>query len=170
MVKAIRKNKNLAKYKRIKRLLNIKIAKAYRTISYDASCMIAGIRPIKITIERKVQTYMATKINNLEYDATLEVRNWRHRAEIAIVYEVENGTVYTVEGYTDGSKIGDSVGAAVVIFFNGRLVNQLKLKLHGHCSNNQPEQIAILKTLKNWKNYRREMIMVNALLYTLTAK
>ena len=42
-VKAIRKNKNLTKYKRIHRLLNIKIAKAYRTISYDASCMIAGV-------------------------------------------------------------------------------------------------------------------------------
>ena len=31
---------------------------------------------------------MATKINNLEYDAPLEVRNWRHPAEIAIVLEV----------------------------------------------------------------------------------
>jgi len=76
MGRNIRKNKNLAKYKRIQRLLNIKIAKAYRTISYDASCVIAGVRPIKITIEEKVQTYMATKINILEYDAPLEVRNW----------------------------------------------------------------------------------------------
>ena len=61
-VEAIRKNKNLAKYKRIQRLLNIKIAKVYRTISYDATCSIAGIRPIKITLEQKVQTYMATKL------------------------------------------------------------------------------------------------------------
>jgi len=37
--------------------------------------VIAGVRPMKITIEEKVQTYMATKINNLEYDAPLEVRN-----------------------------------------------------------------------------------------------
>ena len=55
---------------------------------------------------------MATKINNLEYDAPLKVRNWRHPAEIAIVHEVENGTMYTVEVYTDGSKIGDSVGGS----------------------------------------------------------
>jgi len=53
-----------------------------------------------------------------------------------------------VEVYTDGSKIGDSVGAAGVIFVNGKLVHQLKFKLHGHCSNNQAEQIAILKTLE----------------------
>ena len=77
--------------------------------------------------------------NNLEYDAPLEVRNWRHPAEIAIVHEVENGTTCTVEVYTDGSKSGDSVGAAGVIFVNGNLVHQLKFKLHGHCSNNQAE-------------------------------
>ena len=70
-VEAIRKNKNLTKYKRIQRLININIAKAYWTISYDASCVITGIRAIQITIKEKVQTYMATKINNLEYDAPL---------------------------------------------------------------------------------------------------
>ena len=68
-VEAIRKNKNLTKYKRTQRLININIAKAYRTIPYDASCVKAGVRPIQITIEQKVQTYMATKINNLEYGA-----------------------------------------------------------------------------------------------------
>ena len=50
-VEAIRKTKNLTKYKRIQRLMNIKIAKAYQTISYDASCVVAGVRPIQITIE-----------------------------------------------------------------------------------------------------------------------
>ena len=82
--------------------------------------MIAGVRPIQITIEQKVQTYMATKTNNLEYDAPLEVRYWRHPAEIATVHEVENGTMYTAEVYTDGSKIGDNVGAAGFIFVNGK--------------------------------------------------
>ena len=113
---------------------------------------------------------MATKIKNLEYDAPLEVRNWRHPAEIAIVHEVENGTTYTVEVYTDGSKIGDSVGAAGVIFVNGKLVHQLKFKLHGHCSNNQAEQIAILKTLEKLEELQEGKIMINGLLYTLTAK
>jgi len=75
-LEAIWKSKNLAKYKRIQRLINIKIAKAYRTVSYEASCVITGVRPIQITIEQKIQTYLATKINNLEYDALLEVRNW----------------------------------------------------------------------------------------------
>jgi hypothetical protein len=42
-VEVIWKNKNLTKYKRIQRLINIKIDKAYRTLSYDVSCMIAGV-------------------------------------------------------------------------------------------------------------------------------
>ena len=50
--------------------------------------------------------------------------------------------------YTDGSKIGDNVGAAGIIFVNGKMVLQLKFKLHGHCSYNQAEQIAILKVLE----------------------
>ena len=33
------------------------------------------------------------------------------------------------------------MGAAGIIFVNDRLVNQLKFKLHGHCSNNEAEQI-----------------------------
>jgi hypothetical protein len=111
--------------------------------------VIAGVRPTKITTEQKVQTYMATKINNLEYDAPLEVRYWRHPAELVTIREIENGSTYTTEVYTDGSKIGDNVGAAGIIFVNGKMVHQLKFKLHGHCSNNQAEQIAILKVLKN---------------------
>ena len=111
-VEAIRKNKNLTKYKRIQRLLNFKITKAYRTISYDTSCMIVGIGSIQITIEQKVQNYMATEINNSEYDEPLEARYLRHPAEIAIVHEVENGTMCTAEVYTDGGKIGDNVGTA----------------------------------------------------------
>ena len=37
-------NKYLQKLHSAQRLINIKIAKAYRTTSYEASCMIAGVR------------------------------------------------------------------------------------------------------------------------------
>jgi hypothetical protein len=58
---------------------------------------------------------MSTKTNNIEYDAPLEVKYWRHPAELAIIHEVENGTRYATEIYTDGSKTGDNVGAAGII-------------------------------------------------------
>jgi len=77
---------------------------------------------------------MTTKINDLEYDAPLEVRYWRHPAELAIIHEVENGIIYTAEVYRDGSKTGENVGAAGIIhvFVNGKLLHQLRFKLHGH--------------------------------------
>jgi ribonuclease HI len=51
--------------------------------------------------------------------------------------------------FTDGSKIGDNVVAAVIIVLvNGEVVHQLKLRLHAHCSSNQAEQTAILKALE----------------------
>ena len=53
---------------------------------------------------------MATKINNLECDASLEVRYWRHPAEKVTVHEVENGTVYTAEVCTDGSNMETALG------------------------------------------------------------
>jgi ribonuclease HI len=102
----------------------------------------------QVSIDQKIQTYMATKINNKEYDAPLEVRYWRHPAELATICEVENGSIYTTEVCRDRSKVGDNVGAAGIIFVNGKLVHQLQLKLYGHCSNNQAEQIAILKVLE----------------------
>jgi ribonuclease HI len=69
---------------------------------------------------------------------------------------VENGSTYTTEVYTDGSKIGDNVGAAGIIFVNGTMVHQLKFKLHGHCSNNQAKQIATLKVLEKSEELQDE--------------
>ena len=83
--------------------MNIKIAKAYQNISYDASCVIAGELPIEILIGQKVRTYVNTKINNSDYDAPLEVRYWRHPADLVTIHEVKNDTIYTTEVYTDGS-------------------------------------------------------------------
>ena len=51
---------------------------------------------------------MAIKINNLEYDVPLEVRYWRHPAQLAEVYELKKGSIYTNEVYIEGSKTGDN--------------------------------------------------------------
>jgi ribonuclease HI len=92
---------------------------------------------------------MATKINNKEYDAPLEVRYWRHPAELATICEVEIGSIYTIEVYKDGSKTGATLEQQELrICVNVKLEHQLKFKIYGHCSNNQAEQIAILKVLE----------------------
>lgn len=146
-VEAIKNQQNRGKLQRVQRLCNIKIAKAYRTVSYDASCIIAGIQPIDLTIAGKVNLYDAMH-GGRQYDAPLEPSNWTHPAEKVHIKETEETTEYPIKIYTDGSKTGDKVGAAAAIFKEDTPIRQLKYRLDGKCSNNQAEQIAILKALQ----------------------
>jgi hypothetical protein len=50
---AITNNKHLQKLDSGQRLINIKLAKAYMTISFEASCVIAGVLPIGLVIDGK---------------------------------------------------------------------------------------------------------------------
>lgn len=149
--KALTKQNNLRKYQRVQRLMNIKIAKAFRTLSYDASCVIAGVLPIRLVIEEKVRIYRATH-KNMEYDAPLEVIHWPHPAEEPLIRAPMEDTANKIDIYTDGSKIGGKVGAAAVIIQNDMVIHRSKYKLHEKCSNNQAEQIAILKALQHIEN------------------
>ena len=61
-------------------------------------------------------------------------------------------TTYPTEIYMDGSKVGGKVGAGVAIYSDKWLVRQCKDRLQNCCSNNQAEQIAILKSLEQLPN------------------
>ena len=54
-----------------------------------------------------------------------------------------------MEIYTDGSKIQSQVGAAAAVFKQGVLIHAMKSRLDNVCSNNQAEQNATLRALKN---------------------
>ena len=73
--KALIKQSNLRKNQRVQRMMIIKIAKAFRTPSYEAPCLLAGVGLIRLAVEEKVRTYKATH-NIIKYDAPLEVRYW----------------------------------------------------------------------------------------------
>jgi len=136
---------------RTQRLINIKTAKTFRTITFEASCVMAGVPPIGIVIEGKVRAYKATH-NNIEYDAPLQVRYWPHPAEIPLIRAPTEIPHNAVTIFTDGSKIGVKVGAAAVIIKDDTVLHQSKYKLHERCSNNQAEQVAILKAMEQIQN------------------
>jgi len=54
-----------AKLIRIQRLINIKITKAYRTVSNEALCVITRLIPINIKIEETWKYYEITKEKEL---------------------------------------------------------------------------------------------------------
>jgi len=54
---AVTKQRYLRKMQSVHRLIHIKMAKVYRTISFEASCLMAGVPPIGIVIAGQVQLY-----------------------------------------------------------------------------------------------------------------
>jgi hypothetical protein len=147
---AIAKQKYLRTLQRVQRMINIKVAKAYRTISFEASCIMAGVPPIGIVIGEKARLY---KINHnmerskYEYDTPLPAKDWPQSAWRMVIKEISDSTLYSVETYKDGSKNGGKVGG-VALYVDKKLRRQCKYKLNSICSNNQAERIAILKSLE----------------------
>jgi hypothetical protein len=48
LIKAIEKGSYKSKLESVQRLINIKIAKAYRTVSNEAFCILTGLNPIAL--------------------------------------------------------------------------------------------------------------------------
>jgi hypothetical protein len=148
---AVTKRRLLRKLQGTQRLINIKIAKAYRTISFEASCLMAGVQPIGTEIEGETCLYKrkhSTGKDEYEWDKPLPVKEWPHPAWRAAIMGTSDLITYPTEIFTDVSKIGDKVGAGLAIYSDKNLVRKYKYRLQNHCSNNQAEQIAILKALE----------------------
>jgi hypothetical protein len=72
---AVSKQRLPCKMQSAQRLINIKIAKAYRTISYEA-CVMAGVLPIGTVIAGNVQLYKrkhGLQCSEHQYDMPLPV-------------------------------------------------------------------------------------------------
>jgi len=68
--------------------------------------------------------------------------------------EKREGREYTVEFYIDSSKSSDGVGSGIAVFENNRLSLQLMHRLADEFSNNQAEQLAIIKALETLRDFR----------------
>jgi hypothetical protein len=133
----------------IQRLINIRIAKAYRTVSIEALCVITGLIPININIEETAKYYECIKGNGNLIDREMEVKHWTHPAYSVKIIEGQEDRKHTIHVYTDGSKCEHGVGSGIAVFTDSKLTDTIKYKLNGRCSNNQAKQLAILKALEN---------------------
>ena len=97
--------------------MNIKIAKAYRTISNDALCILTGNTPIVIKAEETANIYRITRDrqnHQLEHEA--EPKDWTHPADSVRISEQNEAKEHTIEIFTDGSKNEHGVGSGTVIY------------------------------------------------------
>jgi ribonuclease HI len=147
---AISKTGNLIKLQRVQRLINIKMAKAHRTVSFEASCVLAGVPPIGIIIQERARLYKIihnTERGEHKCEQPQPVKDWPHPSMRPTCMEPQDSTQYSKVIFTDGSKTGD-VGAGVAIYMDQQLLKRSKYKLGSCCTNNQAEQFAILKSLE----------------------
>jgi hypothetical protein len=89
---AVNKRTILRKLQSTQRLINIKIAKSYKTISYEASCVMAGAPPIGIVIAGKAQLYKIKQgLENYEQpcDKPLPPSGWPHPAQRVTITETD---------------------------------------------------------------------------------
>ena len=104
----------------MQRLITTRKAKAYRTASNDALCIITGVIPIHIKIKETAELYKIVrgKIHkNLQIDHDKLPKQWFHPADRIIATDTENTQEVStpINIYTDGSKSEQGVGAGIVI-------------------------------------------------------
>jgi ribonuclease HI len=156
-IKALEKECNRKIYNRVQRLINIKIAKAYRTPSNEALCTLTGLTPIIIKAEEEAKIYSIMKDSHQnEIDTDEKTNHWLHPAEHVRIIETpeeeEKEDIHIYIYNTDGSNSEDGVGAGLVVLKKGKIKKKLKYKPHIDCSNNQAEQLAIVKALEALEN------------------
>jgi len=167
---AMKHGHNRQKYVRVQRLINLRMARAYRTTSSEALCILTGMTPIitKLSEAVKQYSYREKQHNqdiNIDYD--VEYRLWPHRARTPTITETESHEEATICAYNDGSKNHRGVGSGEVIFKGRDEIARHKLKLSNNCSNNQAEQLAIKKALEEIEVLNRESINPpTAIIYT----
>jgi len=113
--------------------------------------------PIHLKIEQAAEFYLHTRgpIKETEQlDSNKEPRFWQHPAESVIRTAEGNGEDSPLQIYTDGSKTKRGVGAGIAIYEYGQNTGTLQYKLNKDCSNNQAEQLALLKALEAIDNTR----------------
>jgi hypothetical protein len=133
-IRAMEKNCNRTLYNRVQRLINIKIAKAYRTTSNDALCLITGNTPIEMKAEEAANLYRITKDKqNQLLDHETEQQDWTHPADTVRIDDQNELTDHSVHIHTDGSKHHHGVGSGIAIYIKSELTYQIKHKLHNRC-------------------------------------
>jgi hypothetical protein len=131
-------------------LMNAKIAKAYRTVSNEALCIITGLTPIHIKIQETAELYKIVRCNryeNLPIDHDKLPRQWLHPAARFIATGDTEDQI-PINIYTDGSKSERGVEAGMVIKRPENPTIKLMYRMDNRCSNNQEEAFAILKALE----------------------
>jgi hypothetical protein len=88
------------------------------------------------------------KGNHTRIGQCCKLKHWLHPADAVTIKVAAGNEEPSVQAYTDENKHGQRIGSGAAIFIDNEIVAQIKLKLDNRCSNNQVEQLAIVKALE----------------------
>jgi len=161
---AMKYGHNRQKCVRVQRLINLRMARAYRTTSSEGLCILTGMTPIIPKLVEIVKQYSfreKQQYQDINIDHDVEYRLWPHPARAATITEIETHEEATISACIDGSKY------QYLIFKGSDVIARHQLKLSNSCSNNQAEQLAIQKALEEIELLNRESITPpTAIIYT----
>jgi hypothetical protein len=149
-INAINKASYKLKITRVQRLINIRLARAYQTVSNEVLCLITGLTPIDIKIEEAAQLYQLTRGSRKEeamIDQDMGVKHRLHPVVKITILRDNNEDNSRTQIFTGGSKSEHGVGAGIAVYRSGTHTKSLKYRLNKRCTNNQAEQLAILKSI-----------------------
>jgi len=104
------------------------IAKAYRTVSNEALCIITGLITIHIKIEESAKYYEIVKGQGNQLDQEMEIKHWAHPAHVVEITDGQQDSKHNIRVYTDGSKSEYGVGSGVATFTDSKLIDTKKYK------------------------------------------
>jgi len=87
-IDAIRNEYKTFKYVKVQRIISLRIAQAYRTISHEAVCILTALTPINIKVEDVATLYNITTGGNYKKYQTDKEENpssWLHSADMCRV-------------------------------------------------------------------------------------
>ena len=133
----------------------MRVCKAYRTISYEASCVLANVLPlpnkvIELASLREVKSKGLLEVDGDRIPIQRSVLNERHPAQCIqgfVDFNQQDDTT-GLRIFTDGSKSEDGVGSAYVVYEQSIEVHHRIFSLPYYCSVFQAELLALKMALE----------------------
>ncbi|GBM81847.1 Retrovirus-related Pol polyprotein from type-1 retrotransposable element R1 [Araneus ventricosus] len=148
----------------------VKLTNAYKTTSTAALQVLAGTLPLDLRAKEVYDKFRLTtaKQNNVCNGITLRWNSFEGRQNIfdkhpvnwvSIPYGKEDHTQEDIEIYTDGSKLDNQTGTAMVVYYHGTLIHHEIHRLPDYATVYQAELMGIKMALQyveksaNWHKF-----------------
>ena len=139
-----------------------KMCKAYRTVSLNSALVLAGVLPLDLRVREVASLYRIKRgatlpeLGDREIERQMPAINAPHPAKLVDIEltclknrsDVDANSDCAVKIFTDGSKIGGRVGAALSVWEGEAETKTVKICLPSYCTVYQAELLAVCEATR----------------------